>query len=92
MAKTISATDAARKFSDILNHIVRGERYTIARGGKPIAALGPVGAAATKLTLAEAVELLKELPSLGKDVDGFARTVRQAIRRAPRPPKRSPWA
>lgn len=38
----ISATDAARRFADILDAVEhRGERFTIVRRGRPIAQLGP---------------------------------------------------
>ncbi len=38
----ISATDAARRFADILDAVEhRGERFTIVRRGRAIAQLGP---------------------------------------------------
>jgi antitoxin (DNA-binding transcriptional repressor) of toxin-antitoxin stability system len=92
MPKTISATEAARTFSDILSQVqFRGERYTIARGGKPIASVGPA-APPVRLTLKDAIEVLKQLPSLGDDARAFARTVSRSARRVSRPPKRSAWA
>jgi prevent-host-death family protein len=40
----ISATDAARSFSDLLDGVEhRGESYTIVRRGKAVATLAPVG-------------------------------------------------
>jgi prevent-host-death family protein len=42
----VSATDAARKFADLLDAVEhRGERFTIFRRGKPVAQLEPVGGA-----------------------------------------------
>lgn len=39
----VSATEAARNFSDILDALERrGERFTIVRGGKVLARLDPV--------------------------------------------------
>ncbi len=39
----ISATDAARRFSDLLDGVEhRGERYTIVRRGKAVAHLEPI--------------------------------------------------
>ena len=39
----ITATNAARGFSELLSGIrYRGECYTILRGGKPVAIIGPV--------------------------------------------------
>ncbi|WP_028648852.1 type II toxin-antitoxin system Phd/YefM family antitoxin [Nocardiopsis sp. CNT312] len=39
--RTITATEAARKFSDLLDAIESGERVTITRGRTPIALIGP---------------------------------------------------
>jgi prevent-host-death family protein len=42
----VSATDAARKFADLLDAVEhRGERFTIVRRGRPVAQLEPVGGA-----------------------------------------------
>jgi prevent-host-death family protein len=39
----VSATDAARNFSDLLDAVEhRGEQYTIVRRGRPVARLQPV--------------------------------------------------
>jgi len=44
--KIISATEAVRKFSELLNFVrYKGENYQIIRGGKPVASLRPAGAA-----------------------------------------------
>lgn len=43
--RTISATEAARHFSDLVNRVgYRGERYIIERGGKAMCELVPAGA------------------------------------------------
>jgi antitoxin (DNA-binding transcriptional repressor) of toxin-antitoxin stability system len=92
MAKTISATEAARNFSDLLNRVgFRGERYTIARGGKAIAYLTPATSPVTRV-LAELPDLLRRLPALGKDSTPFARDVLRGIRKAPVLPRKAPWA
>jgi antitoxin (DNA-binding transcriptional repressor) of toxin-antitoxin stability system len=92
MGKTISATEAARQFSDLLNRVgFRGERYTIARGGRAIAHLTPANSPVTR-RVGEVPDLLKKLPSLGKDAVPFARQVSRGIRRAPRLPRKVPWA
>ena len=45
MEKTVSATEAVRKFSELLNSIkYRGDRYTILKGGEPVAFIGPLEA------------------------------------------------
>jgi antitoxin (DNA-binding transcriptional repressor) of toxin-antitoxin stability system len=92
MAKTISATEAARQFSELLNRVgFRGERYTIARGGKPIASLYPVVAPVVR-KLGELPGLLKKLPSLGDDAESFARDISKSIRKAPGLPRKVKWA
>jgi antitoxin (DNA-binding transcriptional repressor) of toxin-antitoxin stability system len=92
MGKTISATQAARHFSDLLNKVsFRGEHYTIARGGKAIALLTPATSPVTR-RLGELPDLLKKLRSLGKDTVPFAREVSRGIRKAPGLPRKAPWA
>jgi prevent-host-death family protein len=39
--KTMTATEASRHFSDLLDAVERGERVTILRGSHPIAEIGP---------------------------------------------------
>jgi prevent-host-death family protein len=38
---TVTATDASRHFSDLLDAVERGETVTIVRGGRPVAEIGP---------------------------------------------------
>ncbi len=38
----VSATDAARKFADLLDAVERGEQFTIIRRGRAVAQLEPV--------------------------------------------------
>jgi antitoxin (DNA-binding transcriptional repressor) of toxin-antitoxin stability system len=91
MRKTISATEAVRNFSDLLNMIrFRGESYTIERGGKPVASFGPA-APPVRVTLKDLPGLLSDLPSLGPDAKSFARDVRRGMRKAPGLPKRLIW-
>lgn len=92
MGKTITATNAARNFSALLNKVgFRGEHYTIARGGKAIAYLAPAAVPVTRV-LGELPDLLRKLPSLGKDAAPFARAVRSGVRKAPGLPRKGPWA
>jgi prevent-host-death family protein len=37
----MTATEASRHFSDLLDAVERGERVTILRGSRPIAEIGP---------------------------------------------------
>lgn len=39
--RTMTATEASRHFSDLLDAIERGERVTILRGNHPVAEIGP---------------------------------------------------
>lgn len=59
--RTISATEAARHFSDLVNRVgYRGERYVIERGGKPMCELVPAGVRG--FTGADFLALLDTLP------------------------------
>ena len=39
--KTMTATEASRHFSDLLDAVERGETVTIVRGSHPVAEIGP---------------------------------------------------
>ncbi len=92
MTKTITATEAVRKFSEILNSIkYTGNDYTIVRGGKPVASIRPAETHARQLTLGDLVELVKTLPSLGDEADRFRKDIEDARKRQPRMPKKSTW-
>jgi prevent-host-death family protein len=39
--RTMTATEASRRFSDLLDAIERGETITITRGHRPVAEIGP---------------------------------------------------
>lgn len=39
--RTMTATEASRRFSDLLDAIERGETVTITRGNHPVAEIGP---------------------------------------------------
>jgi len=61
-ARRISATDAARRFSEVLNRVAyRGERFVIERGGEAVCEMVPPGRGF--LSLAELAELLRSLPA-----------------------------
>jgi antitoxin (DNA-binding transcriptional repressor) of toxin-antitoxin stability system len=60
-AVRVSATDAARGFSDLVNRVAyQGETFLIERAGKAVCQLGPVPNASC--TGAELLELLSRLP------------------------------
>jgi len=93
MMKTITATEAVRKFSEILNSVkYTGADYTIIRGGTPIATIRPAEGHAKKLTLGDLTELVKSLPALGNDAERFKKDVRDAHKNQPHMPEKDKWA
>lgn len=92
MRATISATEAVRNFSEILNNIrYRGDRYTIIRGGKPAASIVPAEEAAQERPLAELRGILKALPRLDRDDTSFAADVLAAATVQPPLPESTEW-
>lgn len=87
MTTHVSATEAVRSFSDLLNRIrYRGEEFVVERAGEPICRMTPAAPAKT-ISLRDLVSLLREIP---KADAGYASDVRRAARSQGRPP-RSPW-
>ena len=92
MIRTIKATDAVREFSEILNSVkYRADRFTIIRGGKPVAAIVPVESAQAGRTLKELRMIIKSLPRLGDDSEQFARDVEEIAHLQPAMPGESQW-
>jgi antitoxin (DNA-binding transcriptional repressor) of toxin-antitoxin stability system len=98
--KIVTATDAVRKFSELLNFVrYKGENYTIVRGRKPVASLRPLEAAPETTpaeefeakTLGELKKLMKNLPKLGAEAENFERDVKKVLQFQPSLPKKSPW-
>jgi antitoxin (DNA-binding transcriptional repressor) of toxin-antitoxin stability system len=93
MGKSISATEAVRKFSDLLNTIkFKGGQYTIFRGGKPVAVLGPAELSSHERTLGELKGLLRKIPKLGEDAVAFEKDLKTVSRKQPAVPKGRAWA
>jgi len=91
MTKTISATEAVRTFSELLNAIkYKGEFYTILRGGKPAATIGPAEKSTGERTLKELSLALKTMPKL-EDDDTFADDIETIIGCQPAAPEKSTW-
>lgn len=87
MTTHVSATEAVRTFSDLLNRIrYRGEEFVVERAGEAICRMTPA-APVKALTLRDLASLLREIP---KPDAGYASDVRKASRRQGRRP-RSPW-
>ena len=76
--ESITATKAARHFSDLLNRVAyRHETLEISRGGRAVARLTPVSPKAG-IKLKDLNGLLSHLPRLADDASGFAADVESA--------------
>jgi antitoxin (DNA-binding transcriptional repressor) of toxin-antitoxin stability system len=85
-ATVVSATEAARRFSDLINRAsYQGETFVIERGGKPLCQLGPI--AEQRCTGADLLDLFARLP---KPPDEFLDAVEEIIRNQ-EPVGPSPW-
>ena len=81
----MTATEAGRAFSDLLDRVVAGEALEITRGGVPVAVIGP---SRVRCVSAERVrDLLGTLPPADED---FVRDVEE-IRKSAGPPPESRW-
>lgn len=81
----MTATEAARSFSDVLNRVAAGEEIEIVRNGAPVAVIRPVKARFVS------AERLREIIGPGGTLDdAFADDVR-AIRRESGPPPVHEW-
>jgi antitoxin (DNA-binding transcriptional repressor) of toxin-antitoxin stability system len=88
MGKSVTATEAVRKFSDLLNTIkFKGDQYTIIRGGKPVAVLGPAEFRVHERTLGELNGLLKKIPKLGEEAAAFEKDLKVGVKKQPALPK-----
>ena len=92
MEKRITATEAVRDFSELLNKIkFKGDHYIIERSGKPVALMEPVKKGKSPKRLKELKSLLKELPQLDDELDPFAADL-EAISELPQSmPEEVPW-
>ena len=85
-SRVISATEAARAFSELLDRVCyRGETFVIERGGEPVCEMSHVKP--MRFTGGDVLNLLHTLP---KPDAGFWDAVDNATRQAPTVPK-SPW-
>lgn len=87
MTRRITATEAARTFSDLLNRVrYAGESFLVVRNGEVMCRIQPADTQ-QPATVRDLLDILKE-PS-GTD-DQFADDVERAQKRQPKLP-RSPW-
>ena len=92
MEKALSATEAVRKFSEILNSVkYRGESFTIVRGGRPVASISPCENQPKSRNLGELRNLVKNLPRLGEEADRFGKDLKEIRKRQPTLPKETKW-
>jgi prevent-host-death family protein len=92
VGEAVSATEAVRTFSDLLNSVkYKGKSYTIIRGGKPIAEIVPVGEFPQERRIGDLMGILKKLPSLGDDAENFARDIGEIVMLSPFMPEESTW-
>jgi antitoxin (DNA-binding transcriptional repressor) of toxin-antitoxin stability system len=92
MDKAVTATEAVRDFSGLLNTIkFKGETYIIKRGGKPIASIGPVREANALKTLKELNGILRELPRMGDEIDSFEKDLIELRKVQPTLPEKESW-
>lgn len=92
MITKISTTQAVRNFSELLNAVkYRHDSFTIFRGGKPLAAIIPLDPQAGGKSLKELAGIVKLLPRLTTDGDGFAADLDEIVSAQPLVPDGSAW-
>jgi len=84
--KKLSATEASRNFSEIINRVrYRGESFIVERGGEPVCEIRP--AAPPRFTVTDLAELMNGLPPVDED---YLRTVEELSQSQPSV-SGSPW-
>ncbi|MFA7455736.1 MAG: hypothetical protein WCZ10_14875 [Desulfobulbaceae bacterium] len=92
MEHDITATEAVRKFSEILNQSVyRGDAFLIYRNGKPVAWLLPCCHPPAERSLGELETIFAQLPRLGDEAESFAHDIEEALAAEPAPPRETAW-
>jgi prevent-host-death family protein len=87
MSERISATNAARNFSDLLNRVhYKGDSFVIVRNGEEVGRLEPMTAKPTT-TFRELVDLVR---SMGPPDEDFANDLEEIHRNQPPLPD-DPW-
>jgi prevent-host-death family protein len=83
----LSATEVARKFSDVLNRVAAGEQIEVVRNGTPVAVIGPPR---PRLLSADRLrELIASAPPVDEEFAEDLRRIRREAGRAPEDPWRS---
>lgn len=91
METTLTVTEAARNFSDLINRVVyRGDAAILTRNGKPVARLVPEGL--KKTTGRELAEFWRKRVAITtEEADSFSNDLSK-IRSEANRPQRDPWA
>lgn len=91
MEATLTVTDAARNFSDLINRVVyRGDVAILTRNGKPVARISPErGKGVTGRELADLLDKRTRMPK--DEAEMFARDLEE-IRHQANLSQRDPWA
>jgi prevent-host-death family protein len=83
MKSEITATEAARRFSEVVNRVrYRNETFVVKRGGVPVCEIVPVRSA--PFVARDLAKLLRSLPHPDK---GYAKAVEKYVRGQPKTPK-----
>ena len=89
VARTISATTAAKRFREVLNDVEhRGETFEVERHGRAVARIGPTEPGHRRMNWKEALARLHAGPSPDAD---FARDLEE-LRQQVEPLPQNPWA
>ncbi len=92
MEKYITATQAVRDFSELLNTIkFKGDHYIIQRNGKPIASMQPIQSTKKTKILKEFKLLIKQLPRLDDELEDFAADIGEIWKNQLPLPEDSVW-
>jgi antitoxin (DNA-binding transcriptional repressor) of toxin-antitoxin stability system len=92
MDKAITATEAVRNFSGLLNAVkFKGETYSIKWRGKPVASIGPVRAPNAAKRLKELKGILDELPGMGDELGPFEEDLKEVLKAQPSLPGKESW-
>jgi antitoxin (DNA-binding transcriptional repressor) of toxin-antitoxin stability system len=88
LPKKITATEAARSFSNVVSRVrFQGEEFIVEKGGEAVCKISPVAVSGARSTVADLLRLLSDLPPIDED---FRKTVRK-LGRGSRKLPRSPW-
>ena len=81
----MTATQAARSFSEVLSRVAAGEEIQVTRSGAPVAVIGP-----PQVRMVSAEQFCELLATAPRPDDRFAQDLAE-IRRSAGPPS-DPWA